>query len=253
MPTNKQRRDTARRHLERQLQHRQERAARQRRINLIASIAGTLVIIAAIIVVVVLANSGNDKNKTASQAGAGGHASAGATSPAATTASPAPTTPTAAPEVPPVACAKPSKGSTATFDGVTVKKATDLAAQPVITSHVTKQPKTIQCMDLVIGKGAAATPKSTVSVDYVGALLSNGKVFDSSKAHGNKPISFSLTGVVPGFTQGIGGYGKIDPMRVGGRRLIIMPPALGYGSQASGAIPANSSLIFVVDLAKTTG
>lgn len=254
MPTNKQRRDSARRHLERQLQHRQERAARQRKINLVASVAGTLVIIAVIVVVIVMTNSGSD-NKTAAAGKPAGKAKASTSATAGTSAaatSPA-ATPTSAPEAAPVACAKPAKGSTATFDGVTVKDATALAKQPVIASHVSKQPKTIECMDLVVGKGKAADPKSTVSVDYVGALLSNGKVFDSSKAHGNKPISFPLTGVVPGFTQGIGGYGKIAPMKVGGRRLIIMPPALGYGAQASGPIPANSSLIFVVDLTKTTG
>jgi FKBP-type peptidyl-prolyl cis-trans isomerase len=54
--------------------------------------------------------------------------------------------------------------------------------------------------------------------------------------------------VVPGFTQGIGGTGKVAPMRVGGRRIMILPAALGYGAQGSGPIPANAALVFVVDL-----
>jgi peptidyl-prolyl cis-trans isomerase B (cyclophilin B) len=107
-------------------------------------------------------------------------------------------------------------------------------------------------MDLVVGKGAAATPTSTVKVQYVGALLKTGKVFDSSWARGGKPISFPLTGVVAGFTQGIGGIGKVAPMKVGGRRLIILPAALGYPNGQGSTIPPGSALIFVVDLTDTS-
>jgi peptidylprolyl isomerase len=66
------------------------------------------------------------------------------------------------------------------------------------------------------------------------------------------PANFPLTGVVPGFTQGIGGTTGIAPMKVGGRRLVIIPPALGYGGQQNGSIPPNSTLVFVIDLLKLT-
>ena len=80
-------------------------------------------------------------------------------------------------------------------------------------------------------------------------LYVNGKKFDSSWARG-QAAQFPLTGVVPGFTQGIGGAGKVAPMRIGGRRIMILPPSLGYGPQAQSGIPANSTLVFVVDLVK---
>src|SRR5262249_9764922 len=110
----------------------------------------------------------------------------------------------------------------------------------------------LTCADLVVGTGAKATPASTVSVQYAGVLYANGKQFDSSWARGGTPASFPLTGVIPGFKQGIGGAGKVEPMRVGGRRVLIMPASLAYGAEAQSGIPANSSLVFVVDLTKVS-
>jgi len=105
---------------------------------------------------------------------------------------------------------------------------------PATTSLVTK--------DLVVGTGAEASASSTVLVQYVGAAYTTGKVFDSSWQRG-QPLSFSLSGVVPGFAQGIEG------MKVGGRRVIVIPPALGYGAAGEPpVIAANETLVFVVDL-----
>jgi FKBP-type peptidyl-prolyl cis-trans isomerase len=238
VPTNKQRREASRRHLERQLQRRQEREARQRKVTLITSIVATLVLIA-VIVVVVVAFSGDDKKSTTTAAKSTKSPSA---SPSVSPSSSAPAM------APPSACTKPAKGSTDVFDGVTVKDPTNLKVAPKTTSKSAKEPATLECQDLVVGKGKAATPTSTVNVQYAGVLYKNGKAFDSSWAKGGKPVQFALTGVVPGFTFGIGGTGKVTPMKVGGRRIIIMPAALGYGSSASGPVPANSSLVFVVDL-----
>jgi peptidyl-prolyl cis-trans isomerase B (cyclophilin B) len=243
VPTDKQRRETARRHLERQLQRRQERVARQRKITLIASVAGTLVIIA-VILALVFALGGNDNKQAAARPGGNPSTSQHSPSP-----SPSPST---TPLEAPAACAKPGTGATATFSGVTVSNAANLKKAPVIKAQVAAAPKSLECMDLVVGNGAAATPTSTVKVQYVGALLKTGKVFDSSWARGGKPISFPLTGVVAGFTQGIGGTGKLAPMKVGGRRLIIMPAALGYPNGQGSAIPPGSALIFVVDLTGTS-
>ena len=103
----------------------------------------------------------------------------------------------------------------------------------------------------MVGKGAAATASSTVTVQYVGVLYSDGTVFDSSWTRGI-PSNFPLSGVLPGFTQGIGGTTGVAPMKIGGRRVIIVPPALGYQDQQSGIIPPNSTLVFVVDLLKLT-
>jgi len=240
VPTNKQRRDAARRHLERQLERRQERDVRRRKMNLVLSIVGTLVIIAAVVLVIVLNQSDDKKN----------FASSGGTS---SSSKPAPSTSAAPLPQPTAACTKTS-GSTVTFDGVTIKNATNLSVAPVVASKVTTGPPALVCADLVVGKGALATPTSTVSVQYVGSLLSNGTVFDSSWKNGGKPVSFPLTGVVPGFTQGIGGAGKAAPMRVGGRRIMILPAVLAYGaSPPSGSgIPVNAPLVFIVDLKSIT-
>ncbi len=154
--------------------------------------------------------------------------------------------------VPTAACRTPDKKATTTFEGVTVGQATDLKHEPKVTAKSTTPAAALACADLVVGKGAKATPDSTVSVQYAGLLYANGKQFDSSWASGGKPASFPLSGVIPGFKQGIGGAGKVEPMHVGGRRIIIMPAPLAYGAQAQGSIPANSSLVFVVDLTKVS-
>jgi FKBP-type peptidyl-prolyl cis-trans isomerase len=247
VPTNKQRREAERRHLERQLRNRRVREARRRKTTLIVSVSMTIVLIAAIVVTVVLLSSGTDKKK--STASKTSHSSS-------TSASPSPTTSTSvAPLGTPAACAKPPKkikNDTVSYKGVTVKNATNLKKAPVVTSKATKPLNALSCQDLVIGKGAKAKPTSTVSVQYLGALYDNGTKFDSSWDRGGKPISFPLQQVVPGFTQGIGGTGKVAPMRVGGRRIMILPSQLGYGSTAQQNIPANSTLVFVVDLTKVS-
>ena len=107
----------------------------------------------------------------------------------------------------------------------------------------------VQGQDVKVGTGAAATPGSQVSVLYIGKL-SDGTVFDSSAAHGNQPLSFTLgsQGLIAGFQIGVNG------MKVGGERLLVIPPSLGYGAQdvkdSTGKviIPANSTLIFDVQL-----
>jgi peptidylprolyl isomerase len=236
VPTEKQRREAARRHLERQLQRRQEREARRKRVTLIASVAGTLVIIGVVIALVV----GLSGNSGKSSAAAGGSSSAGSSAPVSSS-TPAPT-PTSSP-------ARPATGPAVSFLGVTVKGARDLGGAPQVTSKASKPPASLEVKDLVVGKGPAATPTSTVTVQYVGVLYKNGTKFDSSWDRG-QTAEFPLTQVVKGFTQGIGGTKGIAPMKVGGRRIMILPASLGYGAQAQSTIPANSPLVFVVDLKK---
>jgi FKBP-type peptidyl-prolyl cis-trans isomerase len=234
VPTTKQRREAARRHLERQLQRREEREAARKRFTLIASIVGTVILIGlvtAFIVVITGDNKGTNK--------AGGKSTASATSSA---------TGSASPSVAPSTQARAAKGATVTFNGVSVAGAADLGGAPGVKAKSSTVPTKLAYKDLVVGKGAAATPKSSVTVQYVGALYKDGKIFGSSWSRGSTTTS-SLTGVVPGFTQGIGGTTGVPPMKVGGRRIMILPAALGYGTQGSGTtIPPNSPLVFVVDL-----
>ncbi|HEY3736911.1 MAG TPA: FKBP-type peptidyl-prolyl cis-trans isomerase [Jatrophihabitans sp.] len=242
MATQKQRRDAARRHLERQVQRRAEREATRKKFTLIASVAGTLVVIALVIVlVVVIGGSDSDKAPAASATGSSsGSPTASATSSAVASGSPVPTA---------TGSGSPVVGATVDFEGVHVTGANKLSDPPTVTSTATKDPAKFEYKDLAVGSGPAATPTSNVTVQYTGILYKAGdKPFDSSWDRG-QPAEFSLTGVVPGFTQGIGGGDGTPAMKVGGRRLIILPAAMGYGDQSpSTDIPANSPLVFIVDL-----
>ena len=102
---------------------------------------------------------------------------------------------------------------------------------------------TLQSTDQVVGTGTAATASSTVSVKYTGCL-SDGTVFDSTDKHGGDPISFPLSGVIAGWTQGIPG------MKVGGTRTLVIPGNLAYGANppAGSGIPANAVLTFQIQL-----
>jgi FKBP-type peptidyl-prolyl cis-trans isomerase len=122
-----------------------------------------------------------------------------------------------------------------------VANATDLKTAPVISAGTGSPPSALVTRDLVVGTGTVAAQTSTVNVEYVGANFADGKVFDSSWSRG-QPTSFPLAQVVPGFAQGITG------MKVGGRREIVIPPALGYGPSGNGPVGPNETLVFVVDL-----
>jgi len=102
-------------------------------------------------------------------------------------------------------------------------------------------PADLAFQDLTVGTGTAALPSSTLTVHYKLLTWSDGKIADSSWKSGS-PATFPLANVVKGWQEGLPG------MKVGGRRLLFVPPALGYGSQAYGPIAANETLVFVVDL-----
>jgi len=91
-----------------------------------------------------------------------------------------------------------------------------------------------------LGDGPMPTEASTVSVHYEGTLI-DGTVFDSSYDSG-EPVSFPLNGVIPGWTEGL------QLMPVGSTYKFYIPSNLAYGSRATGPIPANSTLIFKVEL-----
>jgi FKBP-type peptidyl-prolyl cis-trans isomerase len=101
--------------------------------------------------------------------------------------------------------------------------------------------------DSVVGTGAEAKAGDSVTVHYVGTLM-DGTMFDASKNHGSTGFTFTLGAgqVIKGWDVGVAG------MKVGGKRKLTIPSDMAYGNQAvGGVIPANSDLIFEVELLST--
>lgn len=105
----------------------------------------------------------------------------------------------------------------------------------------------LKYVDVVIGKGASPTAGKTVKVHYTGTL-ENGRKFDSSLDR-NEPLSFTI-----GVGQVIKGWDEgVMTMKVGGKRKLIIPSKLGYGTRgAGGVIPPNATLLFDVELIDVT-
>jgi peptidylprolyl isomerase len=119
-----------------------------------------------------------------------------------------------------------------------------LATEPKVTPPTGAAPSKLVTKDLIAGTGAEAKSGDNVTVNYVGVLYKGGKEFDASWKR-KEPFSFVLGQgkVIPGWDQGVAG------MKVGGRRELIIPSALGYGANGSPpTIPPNAPLVFVVDL-----
>ncbi len=115
------------------------------------------------------------------------------------------------------------------------------AGAPAVPVPVGPAPTALVSKDIVVGTGATAASSSTITVDYIGVSCSTGKVFDAS--YGSQPATFPLAGVIPGWQAGIPG------MKVGGTRLLGIPPAQAYGSKGSPpAIAPDETLWFVVQL-----
>lgn len=141
------------------------------------------------------------------------------------------------------ACGGDDRGAVA--EGVTGEP-TEVVYSPdlqVSLSEMTQTPSGLYYQDLAQGSGATATPGSEVVVHYTG-WLPDGEQFDSSRDAG-QPFSFPLGAgrVIDGWDEGVAG------MQVGGRRRLVVPPALAYGADgAGGVIPPNATLVFDVEL-----
>lgn len=130
------------------------------------------------------------------------------------------------------------------------------AAAQVILDEIqaTGSVSELRYVDLVEGAGTAFAPGDTIQVAYTG-LLPNGTVFDATEAHGGVPLTLIVAadgslmtetggGLIRGWSMGMAG------MKEGGRRLLAIPAELGYGPNAMGGIPANSTLLFEVEVVK---
>jgi peptidylprolyl isomerase len=122
--------------------------------------------------------------------------------------------------------------------------AEDTGKKPEVTVPSGPPPKQLEENELVAGTGAEAKAGDEVTVQYVGVGYDSGEEFDASWDRG-EPFPFTLGAgeVIPGWDQGVAG------MKVGGRRELIIPSDLAYGSAGSPpVIGPNETLIFVIDL-----
>jgi len=199
------------------------RKAARRRMILIAGAATAVVLV--VIVLVVVARGGSDKKKVST---ANTTTSAGPT-----TSSPGPTTTAAA-----------AVGSAAGKPCVAMSDPAPAGA-PTVPVKVGPPPTDLVKEDLKVGTGPAVAKGATVTVNYIGVSCSTGKVFDSSYKT-NKPVTFPLAQVIPGWQNGI------PDMNVGGQRLLGIPAAQAYGTQGRPPLIApEETLWFVVEVLDT--
>ncbi|HEX4579722.1 MAG TPA: FKBP-type peptidyl-prolyl cis-trans isomerase [Candidatus Dormibacteraeota bacterium] len=138
-----------------------------------------------------------------------------------------------------------SSGGSASTPAACVSAPSVAAVPDKFTDSValTTLPDGLQYGDFVVGTGPAPTRGANVTVQYTG-WLTNGTMFDSSRQSGRTPFAFAIgtNAVIKGWDEGV------LSMHIGGKRRLVIPPALGYGAQANGPIPANSTLVFDVTL-----
>lgn len=142
-------------------------------------------------------------------------------------------------------------GAEAPGEGSAEQGSADLNTKPVVTVEAGEPPSRLQVTDIVVGEGASPSTGELIATQYVGVAWSTGAEFDASWDRG-APLSFQVGvgRVIEGWDIGILGDAALDiaPMKIGGRRRIVIPPAQAYGARGAGPIGPNETLVFVVDL-----
>jgi FKBP-type peptidyl-prolyl cis-trans isomerase FkpA len=145
----------------------------------------------------------------------------------------------------PILLAACSQGENAAFQGCKTMSSTPQipVVATVDTTQIRRTASGLGIHDLLLGQGEEAEAGRTVAVHYTG-WLTDGSEFDSSRRRG-EVLVFALgqRQVIDGWDEGVSG------MKVGGRRKLVIPPALGYGASGAGnVIPPNATLVFDVEL-----
>ena len=121
-----------------------------------------------------------------------------------------------------------------------VKVTANAGEAPTITAPTGDAPTELIAQDVIAGNGAEVVATSTLTVHYTLMKWSDGSILESSWSSG-APAQFALSGVIKGWQEGLLGA------KVGGRRLLVIPPALGYGAMAGHPLEKDT-LIFAVDI-----
>lgn len=134
--------------------------------------------------------------------------------------------------------------------GAECVEATDVPeaeGKPTVEMPVGEVPTELQSNDITEGDGAEAELGKAITVDYVGIACSTGMQFDASYDNG-EPVEFPLEegGLIEGWIEGIPG------MKVGGRRMLVIPADLAYGAEGNQGIAPGEALVFVIDLKDVT-
>jgi peptidylprolyl isomerase len=116
----------------------------------------------------------------------------------------------------------------------------NIGEMPTISAPTGDAPTSLEKQDLIVGTGTEIQPTSTLTVHYTLMAWSSGEILESSITSG-QPATFPLSGVIAGWQEGLPGA------KVGGRRLLVIPPSLGYGPSAGHPLE-KETLIFVVDI-----
>jgi len=148
-------------------------------------------------------------------------------------------------DIPPTPPTRATGAPVAPQAGFPTVKLNAKTGEPNITVPKADPPTETKIAVLKQGDGETVQPGDTVTVQYKGVLWKNGKMFDSSWSRG-EPATFQTTGVVVGFKKALEGQ------KVGSQVIAIVPPADGYGAQGSGEITATDTMVFVVDILKTS-
>jgi peptidylprolyl isomerase len=251
MATSKrQRQKAARRAKLEQMQREAKRRKNFRRAALVIVVAAVVIFTGAYL----FSSKSTSTTTTTTTAAAGATTTTTTTSPTTTTTAGTTTTTVAPTTTTTVATTTTTAGSTAGESAVAgfpsipaPSPAGKPGVAPTVIVPTTTPPTVLQAEDLFKGTGAVATNGKNLEVQYVLATYSTHKVIQSSWT--SSPFSFVLGAgtVIKGWEEGVVG------MRAGGRRELIIPPSLGYGSSApGGGIAKNDTLVFVVDLLKVS-
>lgn len=133
-----------------------------------------------------------------------------------------------------------------TIDVTTVPAAPDSTVPPVTWTTLAPGlvPNELEVIDLIVGTGPAAEPGATLLIDYVGQRFASGEQFESTAGQPPRSIRLGSNQVIQGWEQGLIG------MQEGGRRELVVPADLAYGSQGTAVVSPNEALVYVINLVK---